>query len=185
MKLFFDFFPIIAFFIAYKVYDIYAATIVAIVAIFLQIGITFAKGQKPEMMHWITLVLITVMGGATLFLHNEMFIKWKPTAVYWVLALILGGSQFFTNKTAVQRLLEKNITLPQKVWKSLNFGWCSFFSIMGILNLYVVYQFDTNTWVNFKLFGTLGLTILFVIIQGIYLAPFIQEPSDTKERNGL
>lgn len=182
MKLFFDFFPIIAFFIAFKLYDIYAATLVAIAAVCLQVGVTIVKGKKPELMHVITLVLIIVLGGATLLLHDEMFIKWKPTAVYWILAVILAISQFVGKKPLVQRLLESNIQLPQKAWSKLNAGWVGFFGVMGLINLFVVYRFDTNTWVNFKLFGTLGLTVLFVIIQGVYLAPYLQDQNT--EKNG-
>jgi intracellular septation protein len=184
MKLLFDFFPILAFFIAYKAYDIYAATVVAIAAVVLQVGYTIFQGKKPEVMHIVTLVLITTLGGATLLLHDEMFIKWKPTAVYWALALILIISNFVGKKPAVQRLLEANITLPQKAWKNLNLAWFGFFGSMGFLNLYVVYNFDTDTWVNFKLFGTLALTIIFVIAQGFYLAPYMQDTNSPKEGNG-
>ena len=115
------------------------------------------------------------MGGATLYLKDERFIKLKPTAVYGILALFMATSQFIGKKTLVQRLLETNINLPNKVWRQLNCGWVIFFSAMGVVNLWVAYQFSTNVWVNFKLFGTLGLTILFVIIQGAFLAPYIED----------
>lgn len=180
MKLFFDFFPIIAFFIAYKAYDIYAATIVAIVAVVLQITYGFIRGHKPELMHIVTLVLVCLLGGATLWLHDEMFIKWKPTAVYWILALILLVSHFIGSKPVVQHLLDKNIQMPNKAWRALNLGWFGFFTAMGCLNLFVVYNFDTNTWVNFKLFGTLALTFAFVIAQGFYLAPYLQDKQGEK-----
>ncbi len=181
MKLFFDTLPIILFFIAYKTYDIYIATITAIVAIAAQIVFTLLRGKRPETTQWATLGIIVVLGGATLYLKNEMFIKWKPTAVYWLFALAFLGSRYIGQKTLVQRMLGKNISLPGKIWNTLNISWVTFFVSMGILNLYVVYNFDTDTWVNFKLFGILGITLLFILIQAAFLSKFI--PKNHEENN--
>lgn len=175
MKLFFDMLPIIIFFIAYKVFDIYVATATAIVCVAAQIAFFYIRGQKPETMHWVTLIFIVFLGGATLYLQDEIFIKWKPTAVYWILGLIFLGSQFIGKKNLVQRMLDKNVELPQPVWTRLNMSWFAFFVLMGLLNIFVVYNFDTDTWVNFKLFGTLGLTILFVVVQAFFLAKFMPD----------
>lgn len=170
MKPFFDLLPIIVFFIAYKLNGIYLATAFAMGVAALQLMITLLRGQKPEMMHIITIIMITVLGGATLFFHNELFIKWKPTVVYWLLGLVFSASQFIGQKPLVQKMLEKNLMLPKRTWVRLNAFWYSFFFIMGGLNLIVIYAFDTNTWVNFKLFGTLGLTFIFILIQGIMIS---------------
>lgn len=178
VQLLFDYLPIVLFFITFKLYDIYTATGVAIAASFLQVGIYYYSHRKFEKMHVIMFVLITILGGATLLLHQEIFIKWKPTAVYWVLALIFLSSHFIGKKTAIKLLLENNLDLPESVWKRLNLGWMTFFILLGIANLLVVYHFDTNTWVNFKLFGTLGLTALFIILQSFYLTKYCTTPSD-------
>ena len=175
MKLFFDFLPIIIFFIAYYVFNIYVATASAIGASLLQVGYTLVRGKKPEMMHWLALVMIVVLGSATLLLKNEIFIKWKPTAVYWLLALVFLFSQFVSKKCLVQRMLEQGIQLPPSKWSKLNLSWVIFFTSMGFLNLYVVYHFDTNVWVNFKLFGSLILTFLFVLGQGVYLMKYMPD----------
>lgn len=178
MKLLADFFPIILFFIAYKFYGIYVATGVAIGASTIQVAVFWVKNRRVETMHIITLVLILVLGGATLFLHNEMFIKWKPTAINWIFALVFMGSQFIGSKPLIKKMMEKNVSLPDVIWSRLNLSWVIFFALMGLANLYVIYNFDTNTWVNFKLFGVLGLTVVFVLIQAMYLTRHI----DTEEQ---
>lgn len=169
MKLFFDLFPIVLFFIAYKFYGIFAATAVAMIAVGAQISITLIKKQKPDLLQWITLGIIIILGGATLFFRNELFIKWKPTAVYSILGIIFLTSQWIGNKNLVQKMLEKNLSLPRETWQSLNISWSLFFFFMGALNLFVVYYFDTDTWVTFKLFGTLALTLLFMVFQGVLI----------------
>lgn len=175
MKLLFDFFPILLFFIAYKLYGIYVATAVAIAASFLQVGLFWLKHRRFENMHLITLVLIAVLGGATLFLQNEMFIKWKPSVLNWVFGLVFLGSQFIGRKNITERMLGKNISLPAPVWTRLNLSWVVFFMVMGFANLYVVYSFDTNTWVNFKLFGMMGLTLAFAFGQAAYLYRYTKQ----------
>lgn len=174
MKLLFDFFPIILFFIAYKAVGIYAATAVAIVASLAQVGFTRLRHGRVERMHVISMALILVLGGATLFLQDEMFIKWKPTAVNWAFALAFLGSQFIGRAPLIARMLSESVTLPDEVWRRLNLSWVVFFLAMGAANLYVVYHFSTDTWVNFKLFGMMGLTFAFVIGQAFYLARHIQ-----------
>lgn len=180
MKFLFDFFPILLFFIAYKLYDIYVATATAIIASFLQVGVVWIQHRRVEKMHLITLLLIVVLGGATLLLHDETFIKWKPTVVNWAFAVTFLGSQFVSNKNLVQRMMDEHIKVTSEVvWKYLNLGWVTFFITMGLVNLYVAFHYDTNTWVNFKLFGMMGLTFLFVIIQGIYLSQYVvPDPDD-------
>lgn len=179
MKLLFDFFPIILFFIAYKAVGIYAATAVAIVASLAQVGYTRLRHGRVERMHMVSMVLILVLGGATLFLQNEMFIKWKPTAVNWAFAVAFLGSQFIGRRPLIARMLDGNITLPEEVWRRLNVAWTLFFVAMGAANLYVVYHFSTDFWVNFKLFGMMGLTLAFVMGQAFYLARHIE----TEEAN--
>lgn len=170
MKFLFDFLPILIFFITFKVYGVYTATSAAIGVSFLQVLYAWIKNRHVPPVLWLSLGLITVLGGATLFFHNELFIKWKPTAINWLFALILLGSQWFSQKPAIQRLMDSNFKLPSHVWKNLNLSWSFFFITMGALNIYVAYHFDTNMWVNFKLFGMLGLTVAFAIVQAIYLS---------------
>ncbi len=175
MKLLADFFPIILFFVAYKVYNIYVATAVAIAASVIQVGIHWLRQRKFDRMQLITLGLIIVLGGATLLLHEEIYIKWKPSILNWIFGLLFFASQFIGEKPLIRRLMENNITLTAVIWRRLNLSWAIFFTTMGCLNLYIVYHFSTDVWVNFKLFGMLGLTLLFVIIQAIYLAKHIEE----------
>ncbi len=181
MKLLFDFFPIILFFVAYKLEGIYAATVVAIAATFLQVGWVWLRHRRVETMHLVTLGLIVVFGGATLYLHDEQFIKWKPTVINWLFGLAFLASQFVGDKPFIQRMMAANIELPRLVWYRLNFSWALFFLFLGAVNLFVVYTFDTDTWVNFKLFGMLGLTLAFVILQAIFLSRYLPEPESEKE----
>ncbi|SCZ49303.1 septation protein A [Thiohalomonas denitrificans] len=169
MKLLFDFFPILLFFIAYKIYGIYAATAVAIGASFIQVALFWMRHRRFENMHLITLGLIGVLGGATLWLQNETFIQWKPTVVNWLFGLAFFASRFIGRKPLVQRMMGAALELPDVIWQRLNSAWALFFIGSGFLNLYVVYNFDTDFWVNFKLFGLMGLTIAFVIGQAFFL----------------
>ncbi|MGH8602938.1 MAG: septation protein A [Gammaproteobacteria bacterium] len=175
MKFLFDLFPVILFFVAFKIPDdpkqgILLATAVAIGASLLQTAWHWFKHRRFESMHLITLVLLLVLGGATLVLQDERFIKWKPTAVNWLFALAFLGSEYVGKKNLVQRMLERNVELPAAVWTRLNTSWAVFFVLMGTANLYVAFNFATETWVNFKLFGLMGLTVLFVFAQAFYLA---------------
>lgn len=178
MKFLFDFFPILLFFLAYKVYDIYVATAVAIAASFIQVGWFWLQYRRVEKMHVITLLMITVLGGATLIFHDETFIKWKVSVVNWLFGLAFLGSQFIGKKPIVQRMMEASVALPQQIWGRLNSAWALFFIATGFLNLYVAYNFDTDTWVNFKMFGMIGLTFLFIIAQAIFIGRYIKEPEE-------
>lgn len=169
MKLLFDFFPLVLFFMGYKFFGLYAATGIAMAASLIQVVFYRVKHQHYEKMHLFSLVIIFILGGATLFFHNPWFIKWKPTGIYWVTALVFLGSTVLTNKPLIQKMMEKNIDLPPKIWNRLNIAWAIFFLLMGGANLYVAYTFDTDTWVNFKLFGGAGLTLTFVFLQAFYL----------------
>ncbi len=183
MKLFFDFFPILLFFIAYKAYGIYTATFVAILASVAQVGYARIKHGKVETMHLVTLGLIVVFGGATLLLQDETFIKWKPTVVNALFALAFLASHFIGRKTLVERAMSASISLPAPVWARLNLSWVIFFFMLAALNLYVVYNFDTDTWVNFKLFGMMGLTLAFLVAQAFYLSRHMTEPESKLEND--
>ena len=178
MKLFFDFFPILLFFIAYKFFDIYVATAVIIAATLLQVGITWMKTRRVAIMQLITLAIVMLFGGLTLYLHDDQFIKWKPTVINWLFGLGFLASQLFGRQTAIERMLGGSLTLPEAVWRRLNLGWVVFFLCSGGANLYVMSHFDRNTWVNFKLFGMLGLTMLFIVIQSFYLSRYIADSGD-------
>lgn len=169
MKLLFDIFPVFIFFLCYKMYGIYMATMVAMVASLMQVIIFRIKEQRYEKMHLISLAMILLLGGATLFFHNPSFIKLKPTGIYWLSALAFLGSFFIGKKTLIQKMIDGNIRLPSIIWIRLNWAWAFFFMGMGVVNLYVATHYDTDTWVNFKLFGGAGLTLLFVFIQSLYL----------------
>ena len=180
MKFLFDFFPILLFFLTFKFYDnpeegVLAATAVAIIASIVQVLLFWLKNKRIEKMHVVTLVLIVVLGGATLILKDPVFIKWKPTAVNWLFAIAFFGSQFIGHKPFVKRMMDHAVQLPDLVWTKLNMAWAAFFITMGFANLYVAFNFDLNTWVNFKTYGMLGLTMLFVILQAIYLAKHVTE----------
>ncbi len=175
MKLLYDFLPVFVFFAVYKVYDdFYLATGAIIVVSTLQVGWTWYRQRRVERMPLIALALLIVFGGITLVLHDEMFLKWKPTVVNWLFGIAFLASQFIGRKPLIQYLLSSAMSLPAAVWLRLNLAWAVFFILMGVANLYVVYQFSTDAWVNFKLWGMLGLTLVFVLAQGIYLARHVQ-----------
>ncbi len=178
MKQLLDFFPIILFFIAYKAYDIYVATAVVIVATIFQVAFTWFKFKKVEKMQWITLGLILVMGGATLYLQDEQFIKWKLSIIEWLFGLAFLGSQFIGKKPFVERMMGENIELPANIWRRLNFFWALFFISVGFINLYVMFNYDTDTWVDFKTFGVPGLMVVFIIAQMIFLYKYIPETEE-------
>ncbi len=175
MKFLFDFFPILLFFICYKFFGIYTATAVAMLASLVQVIFHRLKYQRYEKMHLISLGLIMVLGGATLFFHNPWFIKWKPTGIYWLSSLVFLGSSFIGKKPLIQKMMDGNIALPKKIWGRLNFAWAMFFIVMGGLNIYVAYNYSTDIWVNFKLFGGAGFTLLFIFLQAVYLTRHIIE----------
>lgn len=199
-KLLFDLFPIIIFFIAYKLGDanaeatrafmasvglpqpvgplekpgIYLATLIAIIASFGQIAWVKLRGNKVETMMWVSLGIIVVFGGATLWLHDESFIKWKPTVLYWIFAGIIFGAAAF-GRNIIKSLMTSQMELPDAAWGRLNASWGGFFAFMGLANLYVAFTFSTDTWVNFKLFGSLGLMLIFVIGQSMMLTKYLDQ----------
>ena len=153
MKFLFEIFPVLIFFIVFKVYGIFPATAAAITASVLLAAWGWFRHSKIEKMVLINLGIIVVFGGATLLLHDETFIKWKPTVLYWAFALVLTVSDMFMGKNLIRAMMSKQMTLPDAVWKKVNLSWAIFFTLMGIANLYVAFNFSTNAWVNFKLFG--------------------------------
>jgi intracellular septation protein len=177
MKFLFDLFPVALFFVAFKFFGIYAATAVAIVASFLQIGWLKLRRRKVEPMMWISLAIVVVFGGATLILHDETFIKWKPTVLYWLFAGAIAGAEIFARRNLMRAMLGEQVQMPDPAWRRLNWSWVGFFAVMGAVNLYVAYNFSTDTWVNFKLFGGMGLMLAFVVLQALFLARHVQEKS--------
>ncbi|MHB1053693.1 MAG: septation protein A [Thiobacillus sp.] len=205
-KLLFDMFPIIVFFIAYKLGDanaeatrafmsslglpqpvggiekpgIYFATLIAIVASMMQIGWVKLRGHKVEAMMWVSLGIIVVFGGATLWLHDESFIKWKPTVLYWIFSGIIFGAAAF-GRNVIKNLMTAQMELPDPAWSRLNASWGGFFAFMGVANLIVAFNFSTDAWVNFKLFGSLGLMLVFVIGQSMMLTKYMDQADMDKE----
>jgi intracellular septation protein len=151
------------------------ATAVAIIATIAQIGFLLARGRKVDAMLWVSLAIIVVFGGATIYFHNEAFIKWKPTVLYWVFALVLVGAQLLLNKNLIRLMMKAQIDLPDPIWIRLNMAWAAFFAAMGVINLYIAFNFPTSTWVNFKLFGFMGLMIAFVVGQTMFLSKYIKD----------
>lgn len=199
MKLLFDLFPIILFFAAYQYGSsdpeaaqavlsaigvtlgsavkpgVFLATLVAIVATIGQVGWSWLRHRRVDTMLWVSFGLIVVFGGATLFLQDEHFIKWKPTVLYWLFALALGLGPVLFERNFIRMMMEKQISLPDPVWARLNLGWAGFFTFLGAANLMVAFTFSTDAWVNFKMFGTLGLMLVFIVLQGLYLSRHMKE----------
>jgi len=180
-KFLFDLFPLILFFVAYRYADIYTATAVAMAASVVQIVWLKMRGRSIETTHWINLSVIIVFGGATLLFHSDAFIKWKPTVLYWLFGTALLGSRLLLGRNLIRRLLEAQVQLPDSAWERLNLSWASFFTFAGAINLYVAFsgRFSEAQWVNFKVFGLMGLLIAFVIAQSLWLSRHVQAPSDT------
>jgi intracellular septation protein len=183
MKLLFDLFPVILFFAAFKIKGIFVATAVAIVACVLQIGWMLIRRKKVEPMMWASLAIITVFGGTTILLHNETYIKWKPTILYWLMGAFLAAGQLLFNKNGVKAVMGKQMTLPDKTWNAVNISWGIFFALLGCVNLYVAYNFSTDTWVNFKLFGIMGCILVFAIVQSLIIGA-MQKPGEAPGGNG-
>jgi len=187
MKLLFDFFPVVLFFLTFKWYDdpqqgILAATAVIIVATGVQVAVNWIRLRRVEKVHLITLALLVTMGGVTLLLQDEIYIKWKSTVFFWVLAVAFLGSQFIGGKTLVQRFFDSKFEPPGSVWTVLNLAWAVFFLCLGGLNLYVVYNFSTDAWVNFKLFGLTGMMFVFIFAQMLYLFRYMIPDEDAEEQ---
>lgn len=173
MKLLFEFFPIVLFFVVFKFKGIYFATAAAIAASIIQIVFALLKKKKIDPPMWIGLCVLVVFGGFTLIFHNEMFIKWKPTILYWLFAVIIIAAKAGFNRNVIRILLERQLQVPDKVWNTLAISWAAFFALVGAINLFVAYHFSTAAWVNFKLFGIMGFMLVFIIVQTIILAPHL------------
>ncbi len=175
INLFYDFIPVLLFFIAFKWYGIYVATVVGIVATALQVVVTRLWKKSFDRKQLITLGIFLLFGGMTLYFHNPIFVKWKPTVIFWVFGGVLLLSQFIGKKPLVQRMMEgmlegDNKKPPELVWKKINFAWAVFFIALGAVNIFIAYHFSTDVWVNFKFYGILGLLFAFSFVQAMYLA---------------
>jgi len=206
MKLLLDFLPLILFFGTFKVAEahkvaaaafatnhfgflvsggqvgpdeapVLLGTLVVIAATLLQALVTKLRGQKIDLMLWISLALVVVLGGLTVWLHDETFIKWKPTGVYWGMATVFLVSDLVFKKNLLRSMLGAELALPDPVWRRMNVAWVAFFAAMGVLNLYVAYHFSTSAWANFKVFGSTGLLLVFTLAQGVYMSRHVIEPS--------
>lgn len=173
MKFLFDFFPVLLFFVLYKTKDIYWATGALMVASVVQVAGLYAVRKKPETTHWITIGLALPLGALTLLLHDPMFVKWKPTLVNWLFAVVFVGSLFIGQRTMIERMMGHALKLPADTWRRLNLAWAGFFAFSGALNLAVAYQCSESAWVNFKLFGLMGLTMAFAVGQMFFLRKHI------------
>jgi intracellular septation protein len=183
MKFLFDLFPVVCFFAVYWFSDIYVATIAAIAATFAQVAWLRLRGRRIEPMLWVSLALIVVFGGLTLVLQDKRFIMWKPTALYWLFAVVLAVSATAFRRNLIRAMLEKELRAPEPVWSGLNWSWVGFFAAMGALNLYVAFSFDEATWVKFKLLGGVGLMLLFVLAQALVLARYIDDKPAREEEH--
>ena len=200
-KTLFDLFPVILFFIVFKLVGsnldaaqawaisigylvdakqlpVLFATAAAIVATIIQIAWVKWHHGKVDTMLWVSFSIITVLGGATLLLHDDTFIKWKPTVLYWIFAVTLLLSQWIFKKNLMRQLMQEKISLPTKAWNRVNLSWSLFFAALGVLNLYVAFNFPTETWVNFKLFGATGLMFIFILLQALALAKYADEDKE-------
>ncbi|MFC3395640.1 septation protein A [Brenneria rubrifaciens] len=179
MKQLLDFLPLVVFFVVYKLYDIYIASGALIAATALALVVTWFVYRKVEKMMLATFVMVAIFGTLTLVFHNDQFIKWKVTIIYAMFAIALLVSQFVMKKTLIQRMLGKELTLPHAVWGKLNFSWAMFFLACGLLNIYIAFWMPQSVWVNFKVFGLTGFTLLFTLICGIYIYRHL--PSDEQK----
>jgi intracellular septation protein len=213
MKLLFDFLPIILFFATFKFTEgnkdwasdfashsfgflvaggqvgrdeapVMLATVVVILATLAQVGWLKLRRRKVDAMLWVSLVLVVVLGGATIYFHSETFIKWKPSVLYWAMGTALWLTPLISGKNLLRTLLGEQMQLPAKIWHRLNFAWVAFFALMGLLNLWVAYTFSTAAWVNFKLFGGIGLMLLFTLAQGLVLGRYLIEDTPPGDQPG-
>lgn len=174
MKFLFEVFPVALFFAAIQVWDIFVATAVAIAATFVQVGWLALRRKKIPSMLWASLAIIVVFGGLTLYLRDKTFILWKPTVLYWLFGAVLAGGALL-GRNLIRALLSEQMSLPDPVWRRLNWSWVGFFAFMGVLNLYVAYNYSEKIWASFKLFGGIGLMLLFVVVQSAFLAKYVED----------
>ncbi|KMM83123.1 intracellular septation protein [Pseudomonas taetrolens] len=198
MKQFIDFIPLLLFFIVYKIEPriveiaghslsvggIYSATAMLIVSSLVVYGFLFFKQRKLEKSQWLTLIACLVFGSLTLAFHSETFLKWKAPVVNWLFALAFAGSHFIGDKLLIKRIMGHALTLPDAVWTRLNLAWIAFFIFCGAANLFVAFTYQ-SIWVDFKVFGSLGMTVLFLVAQGIYLSRHLHDadPSTPKTKD--
>lgn len=212
MKFLFDFFPILLFFAVFKLAEIYKesafaivstymggmiaggaikpdqapimlATVVAILATTFQIAYVKLRGRKVDGMLWVSFLIITIFGGLTIYFHNEIFIKWKPTIIYWVFAVAMLVAQYGFKKNMMRQAMEAQIKLPDAVWNRIGLAWMVFFAVLGVVNLFaafVVFKDNTSGWVSFKAFGITGIMFVFIIAQTMYLSKYIEEEKEEK-----
>ncbi|MFV1922934.1 MAG: septation protein A [Methylotenera sp.] len=183
MKVFFDLFPVILFFIGFKLYDIFVATAIAIGATLALIVYSKVRNGKVEKMLLINGAIISVLGGVTLLLHDKTYIMWKPTVLYWLMAAILLISNQFFKKNLIQKMMGKMLNPPAQTWSKLNLIWVGFLVILGFLNLYIAFNYSENTWVNFKLFGVTSMMFIFMIAQTLLLKDYLIEPKEDKKES--
>ncbi len=201
MKLLFDLFPVILFFVTYKLFShgdgsnaclpeqaanlpwtqepILLATSVAIVATFAQVAWVKYRHGKVDTMLWVSLAIITIFGGATLYFHNPLFIQWKPTILYWLFAAVLAGSPLLSDRNLIRTMMESQMELPDHIWRNLNWSWALFFFLLGFANIAAIHVLSCSNWVSFKLFGVTGLMFAFVVVQALLLSKHVKE--DTRE----
>lgn len=183
MQFLFDIFPVLLFFIVFKLYGMYAATAVGIVSSFIQVALYRLIAKKWDNKQLITLAVFVVFGGMTLYFHNPIFVKWKPTIIFWLFAITIMFSHFFMQKPIAQRLVEgmmqgQQHIVPPRVWTILNLVWFTFFGVLGAINLYIAYHFSDNAWVNFKFYGITSALIALSVVQTLYLMRFMIEVKD-------
>lgn len=209
MKFLADLLPVILFFVAFKIAGTYPdaaaelgsqylgglvsggmvhpaqapilwATVVTIAVTLLQVVSLLARGRRVEPMLWISLAIVAVFGGATIWFQNETFIKWKPTILYWAFSGVLGVSAFLMRQNLLRKLMGQQITLPEPVWKTLNLAWVLFFMVMGWVNLYIAFRFPTDVWVQFKAFGMTAAMLIFILAQSLWLSRHLKEPGENR-----
>lgn len=182
-NLLYDFIPVLLFFIAFKFYGIYVATTVGIVATALQVIINYLRHKRFDKQQVVTLAIFIIFGGMTLYFHDPIFVKWKPTIIFWIFGLVLLASHFIGSKLLLQRMMEgvlagkehPTITVPNFIWRRLSYAWITFFITLGAVNIYVAYHFSTDTWVDFKLYGILSLLLIFSFLQALCLAKYMKK----------
>lgn len=172
VKLVCEFLFLAIFFAVFKVYGIYPAIASAIALYGAQLGFMYFKNKRVEKMQLVTFLSVLILGGASLLFQNELFFKWKPSVVYWALAVAIIVAQFIRHKPSIEALLAQSLQLPARIWYRLDYVWASFFVILGFMNLFVAYQYSTDIWVYFKLFGTIGAFVVFIVFQMVWLSRY-------------